>query len=76
MDFKLNAESSYNDLRNIIIYKSIQKVNPAYLRKALPDYINDELSWLDIIEQIPEIKKTYKLGAKERDGKRFLLRFI
>jgi len=45
-------EYSYNDYRNLLIYQTLQHFSPGYLRKRLPDYLNEDLSYLDIVDSL------------------------
>jgi hypothetical protein len=60
----LGAESKYEHFHNLLIYKTAQHLDPSYLKKKLPDYLHDELSWLDLVGALKG--HHVRSGAKNR----------
>jgi len=54
----------YADFRNFLIYKVLSHIKPDYFKKQIPDYLIDDLSYLDILDII----KIKKLGARASHG--------
>lgn len=41
-------ELEYKRIQNLLIYSAIKRLRPEYSKKAVPDYIHNPLSYLDI----------------------------